>query len=222
MTVSAATSPINSSATSASGTTATGTDSLGTLATNFNSFLQLLMTQLQNQDPTNPMDTNQFTSQLVQFTGVEQQINTNASLTALIQATQGNTLLSSSSLVGKTVEVSSDQLSLQNGSAALKINAPSAEPVNIGIYSASGAKLRDAAVSATAGSNGWTWDGTDNNGQTVADGSYKVVVQDSAGGTVPFTVLGTATGVQRSGTALKVALGSLQVDFGAVQNVGSR
>ena len=54
------------------------------------------------------------------------------------------------------------------------------------------------------------------------DGAYKVVVSDSAGGTVPFTVLGTATGVQRNGTALKVALGSLQVDFSAVQNVGAQ
>lgn len=218
MTVSAA-----SSTAAAAPTATTGdTSALGTLSNNFTNFLQLLMTQLKNQDPTSPMDTNQFTSQLVQFTGVQQQINTNASLTTLIQATQGNTLLNSSNLIGKDVEVTSDQVSLQNGKAGLNITAPTAEPVNIGIYSASGAKLLDTAVTASAGSNRWTWDGKDSNGQTLPDGAYKVVVADSAGGTVPFTVLGTATGVQRSGTALKVALGSLQVDFSAVQTLASQ
>ena len=218
MTVSTATT--GSTTATASGTG--GRTPLASLSDNFNSFLQLLMTQLKNQDPTSPMDTNQFTSQLVQFTGVQQQINTNASLTTLIQATQGNTLLNSSSIIGKAVEVTSDQVSLQNGTGALNIAAPTAEPVNVGIYSASGAKLREETVSASAGSNRWTWDGRDGNGTTLPDGAYKVVVADSAGGTVPFTVLGTATGVQRSGTALKVALGGLQVDFGAVQTLGAR
>ena len=63
--------------------TASGSNaSLQSLSSNFSDFLGMLMTQLQNQDPTSPMDSNQFTSELVQFSGVEQQINTNTSLTS--------------------------------------------------------------------------------------------------------------------------------------------
>ena len=75
----------------------------------------MLMTQLQNQDPTSPMDTNQFTSELVQFSSVEQQINTNTSLTQLIQLTQGGEVMQASAMTGKQVTASSDHVPLQNG-----------------------------------------------------------------------------------------------------------
>ena len=209
------------SAATASTPAGASTDPLTKLSSNFNDFLGLLMTQLKNQDPTSPMDTNTFTTQIVQFTGVQQQINTNASLTTLIQATEGNTLLNSSTLVGKPVEVTSDQLSLQNGKAGINFTTGTAEPVNIGVYSPAGVKLRDAAVTSVAGQNQWSWDGKDANGTALPDGAYKVVATDSSGAAIPFTVSGTATGVQRSGTAMKVSLGSLQVDFSAVQSVGA-
>lgn len=209
------------SAATATAPTTAPTDPLTKLSSNFNDFLNLLMTQLQNQDPTSPMDTNTFTTQIVQFTGVQQQINTNASLTTLIQATQGNTLLNSSALIGQPVQVTGDQLSLQDGKAGISFTTPTAEPVNIGIYSPAGVKLRDAAVTSVAGQNQWSWDGKDANGTTLPDGAYKVVAIDSSGAAVPFTVSGTATGVQRNGTSMKVSLGSLQVDFSAVQSVGT-
>ena len=103
------TAPILSSAASSAATSAasasSGTNALSQLSSNYNDFLQMLMTQLQNQDPSNPMDANSFTQELVQFSGVEQQINTNTSLTQLIQLTQQDGLLQSSSLVGKQVAV---------------------------------------------------------------------------------------------------------------------
>ena len=77
----AATAAAAGSATTSASAAANATNPLVALSSNFNDFLQMLMTQLQNQDPTSPMDTNEFTSELVQFSGVEQQINTNASLT---------------------------------------------------------------------------------------------------------------------------------------------
>ena len=81
---------VNSSTTAAassgsSAITQTGTSALGQLSGNFSDFLTMLMTQLKNQDPSSPMDANQFTSELVQFSSVEQQINTNGNLTQLIQ-----------------------------------------------------------------------------------------------------------------------------------------
>ena len=75
-------------------------NALSQLSGNFSDFLNMLMTQLQNQDPTSPLDTNQFTSELVQFSGVEQQINTNNSLTQLIQLTQAGEVMQSSAMAG--------------------------------------------------------------------------------------------------------------------------
>lgn len=198
-----------------------GAASRTTLAGNFNDFLKLLMTQLQNQDPTAPMDTNQFTQQLVQFSSVEQQINTNTSLTKLIEATQGNTLLQSSALVGQRVGVASDSISLQDGTGSIQFTTATPQPVAIGIYSGAGVKLRDVALTSTAGTNTWTWDGKGPGGQAMPDGAYKVVAAAADGTALPFTVQATATGVRKVDGAMKVALGGMQVDFAAVQSVGA-
>ena len=192
------------------------------LTSNYNDFLKLLMTQLQHQDPTSPMDTNQFTSQLVQYSSVEQQINTNSSLTQLIQLTQGGEVLQSSSLVGKPVTVTSDRIALQGGKGAVQFDTPTPQPVSIGIYSDAGVKLRDAVLTSQPGHNAWSWDGKDSQGSAVPDGAYRTVVTTQSGGAtqdLPFTVSGTATGVQKSGTALQVQLGALKVDLSAVQSL---
>ena len=108
------------------------------------------MTQLQNQDPSSPMDTNQFTSELVQFAGVEQQINTNTNLTQLIQLTQASELMQSAAMIGRPVTVQSDQMALQNGSGALAFTAPAAEPAAIAIYNDAGTKQYIAATTFPA------------------------------------------------------------------------
>ena len=133
--------PTSATAASAATTPTASQTALGSLSGNLNNFLNLLVTQLQNQDPTSPMDTNAFTSQLVQYASVEQQINTNTNLTNLITATQSNTLLQSSSLVGKQVTATNDHLTLQNGQAQIHFSAPSAEPLTITVQAASGATL---------------------------------------------------------------------------------
>src|SRR5260370_35484092 len=83
--------------------TVSPTNTLATLTNNFNDFLSLLTTQLKNQDPTAPMDTNQFTSQLVQFTAVAQQIETNKTLGQLLTASQAQQLSQASGLIGQQV-----------------------------------------------------------------------------------------------------------------------
>ena len=197
---------------------------LGSLSGNITDFLKLLMTQLRNQDPTSPLDTNQFTSQFVQYSSVEQQINTNSSLNQLIQLTQSGDLLQSSAMVGHKVSVASDHLPLQNGAGGVQFTAPSAGPVAIAVYSDSGAKLANATVQATKGANGWTWNGDDLAGNAVKDGSYRVAVfgADGSGGAValPFTVTGTATGVSSTGSALQLKLGAQSVDFATVRSIG--
>jgi len=200
----------------------TGANALTSLGNNFSDFLKLLMTQLKNQDPTSPMDTNQFTSQLVQFSSVEQQINTNSSLTKLIELTQGGAMLQSSALVGKPVTVASDRIALQDGHGKIGFDTAAAGPVKIGIYTDAGAKLRDETLTSQPGHNAWAWDGKDANGNSVPDGAYRAIVQSTAGSTaqdLPFTTSGTATGVQKSGNALKLQVGALSVDVSAVQSV---
>jgi flagellar basal-body rod modification protein FlgD len=194
---------------------------LGSLGGNFTDFLKLLMTQLQNQDPTAPMDTNQFTSQLVQFTSVEQQINTNTALTTLIQATQTGNLLNTTNLVGQPVQVSGAQMSLQNGQGSVDFTGTAGSAVNIGVYGSSGVLLNTATVTATSGANTWTWNGKDQNGVQQPDAVYKVVVQNASDGSaVPFTTGGTVTGVTRGAASTNVQLGTLSVDLNTVQSVG--
>ena len=209
---------ISSVASQQSATTTTGSsNALATLSGNLDTFLQLLMTQLQNQDPTSPLDSSQFTSQLVQYSSVEQQIQTNTNLTNLIQMTQGSEVVQSAALFGKSAEVTSDHLSLQSGHATVKFAAASSEPVTIVVSNAAGSQVAATTVKAAAGSNSWSWDGTNSAGNAMPDGSYKVSVlrADSAGNVtaLPTTVVGTVTGVSSSGSALTISMGSLSVDF---------
>lgn len=201
---------------------ATGS-ALSGLTSNFTGFLKMLMTQLKNQDPTSPMDTNQFTSELVQFSSVEQQIATNTSLTKLIELTQAGEIMQASAMIGKRVTVESDHLPVQDGKGTLQFTASESQPVQIAVFSESGAKIRDETVAGAKGSNTWTWDGRSGAGVRVPDGAYKVAVtgagQNGTSTALPFTVSGTATGVAHENNAVHLQLGTLGVAFGAVRSV---
>ena len=226
----AATAPPASSSTAsgASGGTAatqTGQTALTALSSNFSDFLGMLMTQLQNQDPSSPMDSNQFTQELVSFSGVEQQINTNNSLTSLIQLTQAGQVMQGASLTGKQVQVQSNQIPLQNGSGSVRFTTTTAEPVAIAIADSSGNLIRTATMESTAGANSWTWDGTSNSGAKMPDGAYNIAVEGapSTGGSaaaVPFTVGGMVTGTQNTtSNRMQLQIGALGVGFGALQSL---
>jgi flagellar basal-body rod modification protein FlgD len=206
---------------SGSGTSSTA-NALQSLSGNYTDFLQMLMTQLKNQDPTSPMDTNAFTTELVQFSSVEQQINTNSSLNSLIQLTQSGQLLQSSSLVGHSVALNSTTLPLQNSNGAAIFTAPVAEPVTVSVTNSGGTLIRQDVVNATQGSNVWSWNGQSANGITVPDGSYNITITSQSGTTVtpvPFTVTGTATGLTKNGTSLNLQVGSVTTDVSNVVSV---
>jgi flagellar basal-body rod modification protein FlgD len=217
----------NASSTSSTSTAANAaaTNPLVALSSNFSDFLQMLMTQLQNQDPTSPMDTNEFTTELVQFSGVEQQINTNGSLTQLIQLTQAGETMQGTSMTGKQVTVQSTQIPLQKGSGTLNFNDPTAGPVAIAITDASGQQLYGTTLTATAGQNSWSWNGKNDQGTQLPDGVYNAaIVSENANGTtsaMPFTVTGTATGVESLSSGMQLELGALTVPFSSVQSVGN-
>jgi len=214
------------SSNAAAGTaTDTGNAALSSLSGNFGDFLSMLMTQLQNQDPTSPMDSNAFTSELVQFSSVEQQINTNTSLTQLIQLTQAGEVMQSSAMLGHAVTVTSPNLVLQNGAGTVNFTAPAAEPVAISISNGSGVQVASATMTSAQGPNTWSWNGASTAGGTLPDGIYAVTVTgtNTGGATaaLPFTVTGTATGVQNAASGLELELGALAVPFSAVTAVGN-
>src|SRR3954468_18779781 len=118
------TTPLPPAKTDHSGATL-GTTADSTLAGNFQTFLTLLTTQLQNQNPLDPLDTNQFTQQLVQFAGVEQQLKTNDSLSQLVTLQQTTQATQALGFVGKTALVDGTTGTMTNSSATWHLNVPS-------------------------------------------------------------------------------------------------
>ena len=186
------------------------------LSGNFDTFLQLLTTQLQNQDPMNPMDSNQFTQELVEFSGVEQQIDTNSNLQSLISLTQSNAGASAVSYLGKTVTVTNGSAALQNGEAdwtyALGANAAS---TTLSVTNSSGQVVYTAPGETAAGQQQFSWDGTDSNGNQQPDGVYTLSVTALAGdGSAVQTAVassGVVSEVNLTGSTPMLMIGSMGV-----------
>ncbi|GBQ82611.1 basal-body rod modification protein FlgD [Gluconacetobacter johannae DSM 13595] len=216
----------NSSVSSSSSAAASGsTAALTSLADNYTTFLTLLTTQLKNQDPSSPMSSDTFTQELAQFAGVEQQVQTNKNLASLISLNEGSQLTSDAGLVGQTATASTTTLPLQNGSASLSFKGNSGQTVAIAVANSAGTIVKDVVASASNGTNTWTWDGTDNNGNQLSDGAYSVAVKTISGsGTtsdVPFTISGTITGVGKGASDMEVEMGDAHIPLSDVTNVSS-
>ncbi|MBL6454018.1 flagellar hook assembly protein FlgD [Belnapia sp. T6] len=200
----------------------------GGIAGDFNTFLTLLTTQLKNQDPTKAMDTNEMTNQLVSFASVEQQIAVNSNLTKLIALQQGAQLTAAAPLIGQQVEVESDQLSLQDGAAALRLPAAgAARQAVVRVLDSANRILRQETVTLGPKAQDWRWDGRSGSGVRQADGAYRFTIagRDAAGVDQPLaaTVLATATAAQRpAGGDIQLSLGALSVGFDAVRGLAGR
>src|ERR1700704_3508568 len=158
-----------------------------TLAGNFQTFLTLLTTQWQNQNPLSPLDTNQFTQQLVQFAGVEQQLKTNDQLTSLVSLQQTAQSTQALTLVGKTAVVDGRTAALTNASATWKLGVATNSTVKISIANSTGQTVFSGSYAVNAGSNQpFIWNGKGNDGTQWPDGEYKMTATaaDSAGNTV--------------------------------------
>jgi flagellar basal-body rod modification protein FlgD len=159
----------------------------GTLAGNFQTFLTLLTTQLQNQDPLSPLDTNQFTQQLVQFASVEQQLKTNSQLTTLVSLQQTAQATQALGFVGKTAVVDGSTTAVTKGSATWNLSVPTNSNVNISITNSTGQTVFTGSYAVNAGNNlPFTWNGKGNDGTQWPDGKYKLTATaaDSAGNSV--------------------------------------
>ncbi len=202
--------PLISSGSSSSSSSDSG---LSTLNYNFNEFLTLFTTQLQNQDPTNPMDTTAMTNQLAMFSEVEQTASLGSKLDKLIALQPGSSLTSAVGYMGHTVTANGNQVSLSKGTATIGYNMPSgAESVNIQISNSAGNLVASLSGVATAGNQSVTWNGKDSSGGTVSDGVYTVAVTANTGTSAKVTptpqTTGKVVGVENSSGNTLLDLGN--------------
>jgi flagellar basal-body rod modification protein FlgD len=184
------TTPPPSSSSSSSGGSSLGSTTDQTIAGNFQTFLTLLTTQLQNQNPLDPLDTNQFTQQLVEFAGVEQQLKTNDSLTSLVTMQQTQQATQALEFVGKTAIVSGNTTALSNSVANWELNVPTTSTINISIANSAGQTVYSGNYSANAGNNQpFSWNGQGNDGTQWPDGLYTLTATaaDASGNNVAIS-----------------------------------
>lgn len=162
------------------------------LSDNYDSFLILLTAQLQNQDPLAPMDSTQFTQQLVQFSQVEQQIRTNEQLEGLVGQYQAASAGAALSYLGKDAIIEADETYLVGGAANWAYRLPeNANSLTITVKDMSGRVMYETITAPRSGGEHlFTWDGERDNGETAPDGIYRIVIEakDSTGETIRPTI----------------------------------
>lgn len=195
------------------------------LSNDMDTFLHLLTTQLKYQDPLSPMDSTEFTNQLVQYSGVEQQIQTNEYLENLISAQNTNLGAAAINYIGKTVQISSKSLPLQEGSAKFGYYLPEeAKKCAVVIKDSAGKTVFTTNGEKTVGNNEYVWDGKDNNGNQLEDGAYYVDVTaidlDSDKSLDVFTsVFGKVTGVANDENGVYLGIGDVVADLSDVLTI---
>ena len=213
-----------------SGVGSTGSSNVGTsrqtIADNFDVFLQILTTQLRNQNPLDPLDTNQFTQQLVQFTGVEQQLKTNEFLQAMMTATQNASNSEAVSYVGKMVTASGTKTELVDGQAKWHFAVDEPSNLNVTVRDMDGNVVYTKAGSVGEGESIFTWDGIGNDGRTKPEGSYNITIearnQDGKLIDVATEMTGEVTGVDFTGTEPVLIVGTARVNMSAVMSVRAK
>jgi flagellar basal-body rod modification protein FlgD len=159
------------------------------IASNFTTFLTLLTTQLKNQNPLEPLDTNQFTQQLVQFAQVEQQMKSNDQLQTLISLQQSSQATAALSFIGQTVVLDGSTTQMKNKSASWNLNVSKPATATVTIQDSNGQTVYTGKVSLNPGGQGFTWNGIGTNGAQYPDGTYKLTATavDANNQTVPVT-----------------------------------
>lgn len=182
-----------------------------------NNFLLLLTTQLQQQDPSQPMDTNEMTAQIAQYASVEQQINQSELLTQLVKQNSQQDLFSASNLVGKNVEVFGNTFKVREGETEISksivyAHGATAKATKIKIFNSVGNLVYSTDGNNEAGKHKFTWDGKDTNGNPVAPGTYTVTVEEQKQGSDSLTPL--ASNLVAKVQEIISIEGELYVNFG--------
>ena len=211
-----------------SATTVAATQSAASkqLSGNFDTFLKLLTSQLQNQDPMSPMDSNQFTQQLVQFSSVEQQINTNDNLKKLIglNQTQSNTF--AMSYLGKNVVMTNGEGSLSDGKATWTygLDGPASASA-LTVTDDKGRVVYSQPGETTAGSHTFDWNGKDAAGNALPPGGYKLTVGakalDGSALTTSVASKGLVSAIDTSSGTPQLVVGSMVVPLTDATLIGT-
>jgi flagellar basal-body rod modification protein FlgD len=222
----AGTTPTPSS--SGSGTSANGTtNGILNFTQNFNTFLTLLTTQLKNQDPLSPMDSDTFTQQLVEFSQVEQQIKTNSQLSTMITNQTASEAISAQSMVGDTIQYNGNQAALESGDATFSYTLPSAAAsTTLNVLDANGNVVYSTTGQTAAGTYAFNWNGENNAGQAQTNGglyTLQVTSTDANGNpiTATTTAVGTITGVNVQNNVATFNVSGVEVPMSQLVNIVS-
>lgn len=186
------------------------------LADSFDTFLKLLTTQLQHQNPLSPMDSTQFTQQLVSFASVEQSIVTNKNLEAMVFLLHTSQVSGAVGYLGKTVTASGNTALLANGTAQWNYSLPSeAQKVSITIKDANGRVVFNGSGATTSGMHTFVWNGLNDVGAPQPNGSYTIGITASNAAGAPIqattTIEGKVTGIQNAGGKLMLTVNGASV-----------
>jgi flagellar basal-body rod modification protein FlgD len=216
------TAAVTNNATSTTSSSTTGVDK-DTLAGNFQTFLTLLTTQLKNQNPLDPLDTNQFTQQLVQFAQVEQQLKQNEQLTTLISIEKSAQATTALAFVGSTVAVDGQTATLKDSKASWSFQVPKPISATVTIKNSTGQAVYNGSFSMNAGTQSFNWDGRGNNGTQWPDGNYTISVtgKDASGQAVavPSEVEGTVDSVVLSKSPPVLSIGGQDFTLDKIKRV---
>lgn len=215
-----------STANSASSSSSPTGDPFASMSKNFNAFLTLLTTELKYQDPTQPLNPTQFTQQLTEMTGVDQQISTNQNMQKMLTLLQGSAGASALNYIGQTVTADGKTTALANGSASWSYNLGSnAARTTLTVTDQNGNVVYSTSGDTSQGSHTFTWNGLTANGTTAADGLYtlNVTATGSNGNavTTSTTINGKVTGVQTDSGVPMLAINGQLVSASNVQSVGT-
>ena len=194
------------------------------IADNFDTFLNILTTQLKNQNPLDPMDTNQFTQQLVQFTGVEQQLKANTYLEALMLANQSAVNTDAVSYIGKEVTAAGTKSELKGGGATWAYNADAAvSDARVTIKDSMGNVVYTETGSLNKGPGNFLWNGVGSDGKLRPDGAYTISIdgKNLAGNNVAISTstVGVVSAVDFSGSEPILTVGGSKIKLSDVTNV---
>jgi flagellar basal-body rod modification protein FlgD len=219
-TVTAATSNPTTTANGSSSTT--GVDK-NMIAGNFQTFLTLLTTQLKNQNPLDPLDTNQFTQQLVQFAQVEQQLKQNDQLATLISIEKSAQATTALAFVGSTVAVDGQTATMTNGTATWSFTVPKPVSATVTIKSATGQTAYSGTYTMNTGTQSFVWDGRDASGTQWPAGKYTISVtgKDASGQVVsiPSEVQGVVDSVDLTQTPPLMSIGGQTFTLDKIKRV---
>lgn len=192
-----------------------------TLSSNYETFLRLLTTQLQNQDPLEPQDATKFTEQLVSYSQVEQQIATNSSLDALIALTKSAAGSNAVSYLGKNAFTAGPVSSLVDGQASWQYSLPrDAASIQINVTDLSGHVLRTLPAADKVGAHSITWDGKNSSGTQLPDGSYRLSIvaksADDKNISAAVSGAGVISEIDMSGIEPLVSIGTRKLNLSEI------